>query len=116
MKKKITVIDDETDLRNLLRVMLLSAGYQVEVFSTGEDFLNQSRIDSDFYIVDIDLGKMTGLDVCRFLKSSKARGPVILISADPEIRSLAENACADGSLSKPFSQNELLQKISSYIS
>jgi DNA-binding response OmpR family regulator len=115
MKRKITVVDDETDLRNLLRLTLSMAGYDVEVFSNGEDFVNQSNFNSDLYIIDIDLGKMTGLDVCRFLKSSKATGPVIMISADPEIRSLAEEACADGSLAKPFSQSGLLQKIDSYL-
>jgi DNA-binding response OmpR family regulator len=115
MKKKITVVDDETDLRNLLRLTLSAAGFDVDIFSNGEEFISQSKMDSDCYIVDIDLGKMTGLDVCQYLKAAKARGPVILISADPEIRSLAESACADGSLSKPFTQAELIHKIDSYL-
>jgi DNA-binding response OmpR family regulator len=115
MKKKITVVDDETDLRNLLRLTLLSAGYDVELYSNGEEFIAQSKMDSDFYIVDIDLGKMTGLEVCQYLKAAKAKGPVVLISADPEIRSLAEKACADGALSKPFTQAELIRNINLYL-
>lgn len=121
-KKKITIIDDDSDLRNLLLVVLRFYNFEVEIFSSGEEFLARHKESSpkdfpDLYIIDINLGGINGIDLCRNLKTSPVTKsvPVIIISAHPEIEKLAKDVCADESLAKPFSQKILKDVISKYV-
>lgn len=118
MKRKITVIDDDIDLRNLLRRALQSKGFEVELFSSANDLMKAHHDSSNLYIIDINLNGISGLDLCRQLKGADATKdvPVLIISAHPEILTLAKDACADDSLTKPFTQKELLDKIGKFVS
>jgi DNA-binding response OmpR family regulator len=116
MKEKITIVEDDDDLRSLLKLMLEAAGYDVDVRSDGNDFFNKSSDRSDLYIIDLNLGGINGLDLCKQLKGQiKNNTPVIMISANPDVRQLAKDACADDTLSKPFTSKELLAKITQYL-
>jgi DNA-binding response OmpR family regulator len=117
MKEKITVIDDDMDLRNLLGLALEMDGFDV-TFSNGVEFMNSFNETSvsGFYIIDVNLGGISGPEICKYLKSFQAihNSYVILISANPELHQFADESAADGYLLKPFSQKELLTKIKSY--
>ena len=112
---RITVIDDDRDLRNLLQISLGIHGYEVNSFSSAEEFLDhQSELNpSDLYIIDLNLGGMTGDTLCMTLKQEgiSIGCRVLLISANPEIPQLANACSADGFIFKPFSQKELVSKI-----
>jgi len=112
---RITVIDDDRDLRNLLQISLGIHGYEVNSFGNAEEFLAQeSQLNpSDLYIIDINLGGMTGDALCHHLKrdAQAAVCMVLLISANPEMPQLASTCAADGFIFKPFSQKELVSKI-----
>jgi DNA-binding response OmpR family regulator len=115
MKKKLTVIDDDHDLRNLLQIALRNEGYEVVTFSNGKEFLDNVGESSpaDLCIIDINLGGISGNDVCKELKTmekTKSK-PVILISANPDVQQLAIQAPADDFLIKPISIKILLEKI-----
>jgi DNA-binding response OmpR family regulator len=117
MKKKITIIDDDSDLRNLLKIILGIEGFDVSAYSNGDDFFKHNHGAADLYIIDINLGGISGLEMCRHLKSQENAKDscVILISANPEIRSMAESVCADDTLAKPFNQKELIRKVRQHL-
>jgi DNA-binding response OmpR family regulator len=115
MKGTITVIDDDVDLRNLLQIALKMEGFEVTAFSSGHEFLDSlsSSTPSDLYVIDINLGGMTGFEVCRKIKADhKAKNSrVILISANPEVQDQTKDVAADDYIMKPFSQRELISRI-----
>ena len=115
MKGKVTVIDDDNDLRSLLQIALRIDGYEVTGYANGAEFMDAvaTTEPSALYIIDINLGGISGFELCDFLKSRKetSRSFVILISANPEVQQLARQAKADDHLLKPFSQKELLERI-----
>ncbi|HYG01639.1 MAG TPA: response regulator, partial [Chryseosolibacter sp.] len=80
-----------------------------------EEFLEQqSKLNpSDLYIIDLNLGGMTGDRLCMHLKNAADTTGcrVLLISANPEIQQLATESGADGFIFKPFSQKELVSRI-----
>lgn len=110
---RITIVDDDKDSRNLLQVFLRNQQFIVETFSTAESFFADGVLNSDLYIIDINLGGISGIEVCEKLKSSPETQPrkVLIISAHPEIEKLSREACADDYLPRPFSQSLLLAKI-----
>jgi len=115
MKGRITVIEDDVDLRNLLQSGLSVEGYSVLSYATGDEFLVAWQEDgaSDLYVIDINLGGTTGYEICNQIKANpdSRRATVILVSANPEVRELARDANADDYMLKPFSQRALFNKI-----
>jgi DNA-binding response OmpR family regulator len=116
MKNRITVIEDDPDLRQLVTLVLKTAGYDVISKSDGANLFPTNGDATDLYLIDCNLGAISGLDLCRKIKDevdNEAR--VIIVSANPDLRALAMDACADDALPKPFNTKELLRKISEYL-
>lgn len=115
--KKIAIIEDDADLRNLLRIILTAEGYVVEVYADGHSHMDGETSLADLYVMDINLGRISGLDLCRLLKgkSQTKKIPVIIISANAELRTLADEAGADDTLPKPFTTDQLLTKIRAHL-
>jgi DNA-binding response OmpR family regulator len=117
MKGKIIIIEDDNDLRTLMGLTLNSVGYQVKTFA-GEEVLEENTgALADLYIIDINLGGKSGLELCKKIKALRKDGEapvIIIISAHPDAKQLAKDACADDTLPKPFTAKELLRKISEY--
>jgi DNA-binding response OmpR family regulator len=115
MKGRITVIDDDADLRSLLQLTLKMKGFDVSAYANGDEFLSASRRlePSDLYVIDINLGGITGFEICSYIKSEMHtfNPVVILISANPEVQELAKLATADDYMLKPFSQKELIERV-----
>jgi DNA-binding response OmpR family regulator len=115
MKGKITVIEDDADLRGLLQTALHLEGFEVQSFSNGDDFLisMKSNPRSDLYVIDINLGGTRGFEICSRIKENTdtSKSLVILISANPEVQQHARESLADDYMLKPFTQRELVQKI-----
>lgn len=115
MITRIAVIDDDEDLRNLLKISLGIHGYEVASYANGQAFLDSfdKNLPADLYIIDLNLGGMSGHELCEHLRliDSTKNSVIILISANPEVREHAVEAGADGHLFKPFSQKELIAKI-----
>ena len=108
-RRDIVVIEDDPDLRNLMQSVLSFAGYDIKTYPNGDEVMKADSFAS-LYVIDMNLGGTSGIDVCRYLKSTE--GPnhpiVIIISANPDARRLALDACADGTLDKPFKSKNLL--------
>src|SRR6187402_2993625 len=80
--KRVLVVDDEENIRLVLRTALKRNGYEVEVAGSGEEAL--PLIDSfgpDFVITDVRMPKMGGLDLLSTLKAKGNEATVIVMSA-----------------------------------
>src|SRR5436190_22233186 len=112
VKRTIMVVEDERDIRELVRFHLEQEGYAVREAETGEQALTQSAADRPaLIVVDIMLPGVDGLDVCRRLRSNEATRsiPIIMLTAKAaEVdRVLGLELGADDYLTKPFSPREL---------
>lgn len=116
MKNTILVIDDDKDLRELLRVKLGNEGFNMLSAVDGASGIEMVRGKQPKLIVlDINMPGMSGMDVCRFLKSDKKLKniPVLMLTAksDEVDRILGLEFGADDYLTKPFNPRELILRI-----
>lgn len=112
--KKILVIEDDADIRNLVELHLRDTGYEVSVEETGNDGLTSALTGSmDLVLLDLMLPGVDGLEICRRLREEKPHVPILMLTArSTELdRVLGLELGADDYLTKPFSVRELLARI-----
>jgi DNA-binding response OmpR family regulator len=118
-RKKILVVDDEPDILEFLQVILEEEGYAVFTSNKGE-FLEQLHNGSlpDLILVDVLLSGKDGREIVKHLKSQEETKqiPTIMFSAHPSAEQTAREAGADDFLEKPFEIDELLAKVTNYLS
>lgn len=113
MQRKILIADDDPGIRDIFQIVLVKAGYDIEVKEdANEIFENNFRIP-DLFLIDRLLSGVDGLDVCRYLKNNKQTSqiPVIMVSASPDIDKVALRAGADDFIEKPFELSHLIKVI-----
>ncbi len=116
MQHKILVVDDETDVIDMLVVNLRGAGFQVSTAEDGAAALAKARNDSpSLIILDLMLPGMSGLEICKVLKGDAATRhiPVIMLTAKGEEvdKVVGLELGADDYVTKPFSPRELILRI-----
>jgi len=114
-EKLIYVVDDEQNIRDLIREYLINSGYRVETFDNGEDVLEAfKRNPADMLILDIMMPEMDGLTVCKEVRKI-CNVPVIMVSAkDDEIdKIIGLEIGGDDYIAKPFSPRELVSRVKS---
>jgi phosphate regulon transcriptional regulator PhoB len=115
-KKKILVVEDEPDIRELVRYNLESAGFAVVEADDGEAAL--SAVDKErpaMVILDLMLPEADGMEICRILRSRPeyAKLPIVMLTAKAgEVdRILGLEFGADDYVTKPFSPRELVARV-----
>lgn len=111
---KILVVDDDTDIGIMMKMMLEYKGYSVVVNDRADNVVQTILSDGfDLLIMDMLLSGSNGTDICRELKQNPATAhfPVIMISAHPNARQICLDAGADDFVSKPFDMPDMLAKI-----
>jgi FixJ family two-component response regulator len=112
----ISVIDDDEDVLVSITSLMESLGFQIEAFSSGPDFLSSRAIrQTDCLIADVQMPRMTGIEVHRHLVQSGHAIPTILITAYFD-DSMRDRALAQGVtcyLRKPINEHGLLRCIRS---
>jgi two-component system KDP operon response regulator KdpE len=109
----VLVVDDEIQIRRLLRVSLTASGYTFHEAATGQAGLEQAALlRPDVVVLDLGLPDMDGLEVLRSLREWSSVPVVVLSVRDADADKIALlDAGADDYLSKPFSIGELLARL-----
>jgi FixJ family two-component response regulator len=111
----VSVVDDDISVRRSLDRLMRSAGLEVNVFASAEEFLNSNhRPKADCLILDIRLPGISGLDLHRHLLARRYNVPVIFITAhgsDDGARSEAASDWTVAYLIKPLDGDELLNAV-----
>ncbi|RMD78423.1 MAG: DNA-binding response regulator [Lentisphaerae bacterium] len=118
--KLVLIVEDESDIRELIVYNLVRHGFQTAEAGTGEEALQKiTEIRPDLILLDLMLPGIEGLEVCRQLKSNPATHaiPVIIVSARGEETDivLGLEFGADDYVCKPFSPRVLLARVRSVL-
>ncbi|OYQ62315.1 DNA-binding response regulator [Pseudanabaena sp. SR411] len=116
MSPKILLIEDDIKLAQFIEMELTCEEYEVSMAHNGLDGLTQARQNPpDLVVLDWMMPGLTGVEICRRLRSTGSKVPIILVTARDEIsdRVSGLDAGADDYVIKPFSIEELLARIRS---
>ena len=120
MKTKLLLVEDEDRLATVLKSFFEKENFNVAIVSDGEDAIFQAEsLKPDIILLDWMLPNMSGLEICRQIRSTKGlkTTPIIFLTAKGEeedkLRGL--DTGADDYVTKPFSQMELLARINSLL-
>ena len=112
--KKILLVEDEIKIANAIKRGLKYEGFEVSIAPDGEEGLELGKtLDFDCIILDRMLPLTEGVEVCKELRKSNIKTPIIMLTAKSGVNDKVEglDAGADDYLAKPFSLDELLARI-----
>ncbi|MCP4078418.1 MAG: response regulator transcription factor [Gammaproteobacteria bacterium] len=108
----LAIIDDDIEIRELLKQYLVKQGYNISTFIDGESFLDSTLSQYNLCILDIGLPGIDGLEVCRQLRQHSTIPIIMLTAASDDLdRILGLELGADDYMGKPFNPRELLARI-----
>ncbi|MCG2595456.1 response regulator [Ramlibacter sp. XY19] len=114
----VAIVDDEESVRRALGRLLRSAGFDVQTFASGVEFIHSlARSSPQCLVLDLRMPHMTGFDVQGALLEAKANVPVVIITGDDslESRELTLGRGARAYLRKPVDEAMLLDAIQNAI-
>lgn len=117
---KITVVDDDRDIRELIEIILSQAGFQVSIAADGDTALKNIQDNPpDLILLDVRLPGMSGYEVCRRIKHIPmlADVPVVFLTARGQLEDIRQGLEAGAAeyFLKPFSPRDLVEKIQALI-
>ncbi len=112
-KTKILIVDDEPQILRALRTGLVAHGYEVVSAADGEEALDKAAAElPDAIILDLNLPRLSGLEVCRSLREWSSVPIIVLSVRDAERDKVAAlDLGADDYLTKPFGADELMARL-----
>ena len=113
-KKKILIVDDEPSIQDLLVFNLEKEGYKTITASDGEEGISLALSQNpDLILLDVMLPKADGLTVCKKIRQTMSKVPIIMLSAKGEEidKILGLEIGADDYMTKPFSIRELIARV-----
>jgi two-component system OmpR family response regulator len=117
MSHRILIVDDDPHIRQVLSFALAKAGMETQEAADGESALDAiAARRPDLVVLDINMPRMTGLDVCRRLRADDDLPILFLSSRDDEIdRVLGLELGGDDYVVKPFSPREVVARVSAIL-
>jgi FixJ family two-component response regulator len=110
----ISIVDDDESIRVGLSRLFKALGFDVDVFASGEEFLNSGDLRSSACLVlDLRMPGMDGLELQRRLISSNCQIPIVFLTAhyNEQARAQALTAGAISFLHKPFNEESLISNV-----
>lgn len=121
-KLNVLVVEDETDIQQLVSYNLIKAGFNVSCADTGEEALDMLQVgDIDCVLLDLMLPGISGIDVCKAMRSGEGSNistiPVIMLTAKGEEEDVVKglDCGADDYVTKPFSPKILIARIKAVV-
>lgn len=116
MRSRILIVDDETDIVNMLRDYFEINGYDVQTALNGTEALKQVEKNPDIILLDINMPDISGLDLCIRIRSYVS-SPILFLTARVEEADKLDGfrAGADDYIVKPFSIEELGARVSAHL-
>lgn len=115
---RILAVDDEKDIREIVRLLLENKGYAVECAASGSEAIDYIRNhpDTDLIVMDIMMPGLSGVEACAEIRKH-SQAPILFLTAKTmeSDKLQAYDAGGDDYLGKPFSQAELLMKVDSLL-
>lgn len=114
IQKRILIVDDDDEIRDLLEFDISQSGYFVDTARDGMEGLNKALNNAyDLILLDVMMPKMNGFDVCKNIRQAKLAIPVLMLTAKGTIDDKTEgfDCGADDYLVKPFDIQEVLLRI-----
>jgi two-component system OmpR family response regulator len=115
---RLLLVDDEDNLRSMLEAALRHSGFEVHPVANGRDAIAAvPAVQPDLIVLDVMLPDLDGFDVCKRLRTSGDRTPVLFLTArdatEDKVRGLTLGG--DDYLVKPFSLDELVARITAVL-
>jgi len=114
MQKRLLVVDDDNEIRELLEFDLAQSGYVVDTAKDGLEGLNKAVASHyDLVLLDVMMPKMDGFEACKNIKMTKPTLPVLLLTAKGTIvdKTSGFDSGADDYIVKPFDIQEVLLRV-----
>lgn len=114
MEKKILVVDDEADIREILQFNLENAGFLTDSASSAEEALAMLNSDHALILLDVMMGGMSGFDMAEILRNERHdQTPIIFLTAKSSHEDLLTGFSSGGDdyIAKPFSIQEVIARV-----
>jgi len=114
---RVLIVEDEPGLAESVRYALKAEGFDVDVAPSGVDGLDMARrLTPDLVLLDLMLPGLSGLDVCRQIRTSSDVPIIVLTAKDSEADKVAGlELGADDYMTKPFSMRELVARVRAHL-
>lgn len=117
---RVMVVDDEEDLRNLVKMVMEKEGFEVESAEDGNDFLEKvDRFQPDIVILDVMMPGPSTKEILQKLREKGVDSKIVLLTvvrfSSDEIKKLSEMGNVVGYMTKPFDIPELVSEINKHL-
>lgn len=118
MDKRICVLEDNEDIREIIGFILEDEHYKVKYFKNIQDFKKGANdFHADLFLLDVMLPDGNGLDLCCELKTNKetANMPIVMMSANFSDADMRSKCQAEDYIHKPFDINDFVNRLNAQI-
>lgn len=117
MDRKILIVDDEADIRDILQFNLENAGFNVDAAASAEEALEMLSSEHSLILLDVMMHGMSGFQMATHLRENGNLTPIIFLTAKDTQDDLLEgfSAGADDYIPKPFSIQEVIARVTAVI-